>query len=186
MLPLIRIVFLTAAVISGPVQSAFANAATATGIDPSSMDLTKLIECGTYDVPSYNGFAMWLTGPKRADAERHLGLTEEPSDNLLLKAYRLSTPITVFGRQTSRVVFASSGPLAVLDANPRSVADQLGVTAAVDTSEKFLGEKEISSTKEPLPNSDTVLHTRVSLDVSTVINLPGKTLAGCSYSIEVE
>ncbi|MBB3287238.1 MULTISPECIES: hypothetical protein [unclassified Rhizobium] len=155
--------------------------------DPSKIDFAKLIECTTYDVPSYNEFAMWLTGPESAKAMKLFGISELSSDNPFLREFQLSAPLTVFGRQTNRVAFASTGPLAVLDeADPHSLAKQLGVTAAVDRPNKFLGEKEILSRKDQQENSDTVLHTRISLNVSTDEAHPGKTLAGCSYSIEVE
>ncbi|MBN8953086.1 hypothetical protein [Rhizobium sp. 60-20] len=155
--------------------------------DPSRIDLAKLIECTTYDVPSYNNFALWLTGPESAAAMKQFGMSELPSDNPLLREFQLSAPVTVFGRQTSRIVFASTGPLAVLDeADPHPLAKQLGVPASVDQPNKFLGEKVILSRKDQQENSDTVLETRISLNVSTVDSLAGKTLAGCSYSIEVE
>ncbi|MFK0162616.1 hypothetical protein [Rhizobium sp. NPDC090279] len=155
--------------------------------DPSKIGLAKLIECTTYDVPSYNNFALWLTGPESTKAMQQFGMTELPSDNPFLREFQLSAPVTVFGRQTSRIVFASTGPLAVLDeADPHPLAKQLGVTATVDQPNKFLGEKAIVSRKEQQENSDTVLETRILLDVSTVDTHPGKTLAGCSYSIEVE
>ncbi|MDL2400135.1 hypothetical protein [Rhizobium mayense] len=155
--------------------------------DPTKIDLAKLIECTTYDVPSYNDFAMWLTGPESDAAMKLFGITEQPSNSLLLREFKLAKPITVFGRQTDRIAFASSGPLALLnEVDPHPIAKQLDVTAAVDRFDKFLAEKEIFSKKEQLENSDTVLHTRIALDVSTDIYHPGKTLAGCSYSIEVE
>lgn len=155
--------------------------------DPSKVDLAKLIECTTYDVPSYNEFAMWLTGPESATAMKRFGISELPSDNPFLREFQLATPVSVFGRQTSRIVFASSGPLAVLDEpDPHPLAKALGVAAAVDQPNKFLGAKDILANKEQLQNSDTVLDTRISLNVSTDESHPGKTLAGCSYSIEVE
>ncbi|WP_349957147.1 hypothetical protein [Rhizobium sp. ZPR3] len=155
--------------------------------DPSKIDLAKLIECTTYDVPSYNSFALWLTGPESATAMKLFGFTELPSDNPFLREFQLSAPVTVFGRQTNKIVFASTGPLAVLDeADPHSLAKQLDVTASVDQPNKFLGEKVILSRKDQQENSDTVLETRISLNVSTIDTHPGKTLAGCSYSIEVE
>lgn len=167
--------------------SAPASFATTAEQDPSRIDLAKLIECKTYDVPSYNDFAMWLTGPESVTAMKRFGISELPSNNPFLREFQLSAPVTVFGRQTSRIVFASTGPLAVLDEpDPHPLAKQLGVTASVDLPNKFLGEKEILSIKDQQENSDTVLHTRISLNVSTVDDHPGKTLAGCSYSIEVE
>lgn len=155
--------------------------------DPSKIDLAKLIECKTYDVAGYYDFAMWLTGPDSAAAMKQLGLSEMPSSNPFLQEFKLSAPITVFGRQTNRIVFTSSGPLAVLDEpDPHPLAKTLGVTSAVDRPDKFLGDKEVSSSKEQHENAYPALRTRISLNVSTVDNLPGKTLAGCSYSIGVE
>ncbi|MBB6487571.1 hypothetical protein [Rhizobium lusitanum] len=155
--------------------------------DPRKIDLAKLIECTTYDVPSYNEFGMWLTGPESAAAMKQFGITELPSNNPLLREFQLAAPVRVFGRETSRIAFASSGPLAVLDeADPHALAKALGVTATVDQPNKFLGAKEILSNREQLENSDTVLHTVISLNVSTDDSHPGKTLAGCSYAIEVE
>lgn len=168
------------------LSAAAAHAATVEQ-DPSKIDLAKLIECTTYDVPSYNDFAMWLTGPESAVAMKKFGISELPSGNPFLREFQLAAPVSVFGRQTSRIAFASSGPLAVLDEpDPHPLAKALGVTAAVDQPNKFLGAKDILSSKEQLENSDTVLNTRISLNVSTDDSHPGKTLAGCSYSIEVE
>ncbi|MFJ6326757.1 MULTISPECIES: hypothetical protein [unclassified Rhizobium] len=155
--------------------------------DPSKINLARLIECTTYDVPSYNEFGMWLTGPESAVAMKQFGITELPSSNPLLREFQLAEPVSVFGRQTSRIAFASSGPLAVLDEpDPHPLAKTLGVTATIDQPNKFLGAKEILSSREQLENSDTVLHTLITLNVSTDDSHPGKTLAGCSYSIEVE
>ncbi|NLR98574.1 hypothetical protein HGP17_17285 [Rhizobium sp. P38BS-XIX] len=168
------------------LSTAVAHAATEEQ-DPSKIDLAKLIECTTYDVPSYNTFGMWLTGPESATAMKQFGITELPSRNPLLREFQLAAPVNVFGRQTTRIAFASSGPLAVLDEpDPHPLAKTLGVAATVDQPDKFLGAKEIFAKKEQMENSDTVLDTRISLNVSTDNSHPGKTLAGCSYSIEVE
>ena len=153
--------------------------------DPATVDLAKLVECRTYDVPSYNGFAFWLAGTDGAEAREHLGLTEVKTDNFLLKQYRLAAPISVFGRTTRLVAFNSSGPLAVLDeADPHPLAQQLEIEPAIDVPNKFLGEKVISETNETV--GDTRFGMRVTLNVSTVSSHPGTTLAGCSYRLEVE
>ncbi|MFB2567198.1 hypothetical protein [Rhizobium sp. IMFF44] len=152
--------------------------------DPSKIDLAKLIECKTYDVAGYYDFAMWLAGPDSATAMRQLGLTEMPSSNRFLQEFKLSAPVTVFGRQTNEIVFTSSGLLAVLDEpDPHPLAKSLGVTATIDRPNKFLGDKEVSSSKEQHGYAYPPLPMRISLRVFTVDNLPGKTLAGCSYSI---
>lgn len=153
-------------------------------IDPKTVDLAKLIACETYDVPSYNTVAFWLAGTEGADARRHFGLTEVKSPNFMLKQYRLARPIEVFGRTTSLIAFNSSGPLAVLDeADPHPLAKQLKIEPAIDVPAKFMGERVIAEKTETADGLST--QTRITLNVSTVTTHPGKTLAGCSYKIEV-
>jgi hypothetical protein len=155
-------------------------------IDPATLDLAKMIECRTYDVPSYNTLAFWLAGTEGADARAHFGLTEEKSANFMLRAYALKTPITVFGRQTRHIVFNSSGPMAVLDeADPHPLARQLEIKPAIDVPAKFLGEREISTTFDKGEPDGFGYKTRITLNVSTVTTHPGKTLAGCSYTLEM-
>jgi len=162
-----------------------ASAAQDEDFDPATVDLAKLVECQTYDVPSYNGFAFWLAGTDGAEARKHLGLTEVKSANFLLKEYSLAKPISVFGRTTRRVAFNASGPLAVLDeADPHPLAKQLRVEPAIDVPNKFMGERVISETREKV--GDTSFGMRVALNVSTVTSHPGKILAGCSYRLDVE
>ena len=67
---------------------------------------------------------------------------------------------------------------------PQELADKLGVAAVVASSEKFLGEKVIVEKSEE--DGGITLKTRIALNVSTVDSHPGKTLAGCSYQIEVQ
>ncbi|KRA62708.1 hypothetical protein ASD89_22690 [Caulobacter sp. Root656] len=158
----------------------------ADGVDPATLDLAKMIECRTYDVPSYNALAFWLVGDEAAQARAHFGLTEEKTSNFLLKAYALKTPITVFGRQTRHIVFNSSGPIAVLDeADPHPLARQLEIQPAIDLPTKFLGEREISATTDKGQAGGFTYKTRVTLNVSTVTSHPGKVLAGCSYTFEM-
>lgn len=153
--------------------------------DPAKIDLAKLIACETYDVPHYNAVAFWLAGIDGADARRHFGLTEVKSANFLLQEYRLAKPIEVFGRTTRQIAFNSSGPMAILDeADPHPLARQLEIEPAIDLPAKFLGERVIVEESEKI--DDTTIGTRISLNVSTVSSHPGKTLAGCSYRIEVE
>lgn len=153
-------------------------------IDPKTVDLAKLIACETYDVPTYNTVAFWLAGTEGADARKHFGLTEVKSPNFMLKQYRLARPIEVFGRTTSLIAFNSSGPMAVLDeADPHPLAAQLRIEPAIDVPAKFMGERVIAEKTESADGLTT--QTRITLNVSTVTTHPGKTLAGCSYKIEV-
>lgn len=154
-------------------------------LDPASVDLAKLIACGSYDVPHYNAVAFWLAGTDGAEARRRFGLTEVKSANFLLKEYRLAKPIEVFGRQTSLIAFNASGPMAVLDeADPHPLARQLRISPAIDAPGKYLGERVIAEKSEKI--DDTTIATRITLNVSTVTSHPGKTLAGCSYRIDVQ
>jgi hypothetical protein len=152
--------------------------------DPATLDLAKLIECRTYAPPQYNALAFWLMEDGGKAARTRFGMTETKSANPMLKTYALKAPLSVFGRQTGRIAFSSSGLLAVLDeADPHPLARELGVEPAVDVPGKFLGEREISASSEK--GTGMVFNSRVALNVSTVTSHPGKTLAGCSYVIDM-
>jgi hypothetical protein len=169
-------------------MAAFACAAPAMAqddeIDPKTVDLARLIACETYDVPTYNTVAFWLAGTEGADARRHFGMTEVKSPNFMLKQYRLARPVQVFGRSTSLIAFNSSGPMAVLDeTDPHALAKALKIEPVIDVPAKFMGERVIAEKTETADGLTT--QTRITLNVSTVTTHPGKTLAGCSYKIEV-
>ncbi|USQ95652.1 hypothetical protein [Caulobacter sp. RL271] len=158
----------------------------ASKFDPATIDLAKLIACRTYQPAQYNALAFWMAEDDGKAALAHLGLSETPSANPMLRTFTLKAPLTVFGRQTRQIAFASSGPLAILDeADPHPLARELGVKAAVDTPGKFLGEREISAASEKDEKTGMTFSSRVALNVSTVTSHPGKTLAGCSYVIDV-
>lgn len=163
------------------ICSAGAASANEADFDPSAVDLASLVECRS-DARTYNGFALWLAGePAAAEA---LGWQVIASDNPFLKEYRLPAAIGVFGHDIDRVAFTASGPMAVLDAvAPDELAKKLGITPEIATAAKFLGEKVVLEAKEE--DLGMVFETRVALNVSTVDSHPGKTLAGCSYKIEV-
>ncbi|TPN47895.1 MULTISPECIES: hypothetical protein [unclassified Mesorhizobium] len=159
-----------------------ATPAMAEDFDPASLDLAALIECRA-DVPAYNGFALWLAGePGAAD---RLGWKEVPSGNPFLRQYQLPAPVHVFGRETGTVVFTATGPMAVLDGIVApDLARQLSIPATVSTPDKFLGEKVVAESTED--TGGVSLATRITLNVSTVESHPGKTLAGCSYALDVK
>lgn len=160
-----------------------ASPAVAQDFDPATLDLPALIECRA-DVRAYNSFAFWLTGEEN-DAAGRLGWTEVESGNPMLGQFRLPQPVSAFGHNAGSIVFTASGPMMLLDGvPPRQLADKLGVTPMVESPEKFLGEKVIVETTEE--DGGITLRTRIALNVSTVDSHPGKTLAGCSYRIEVQ
>lgn len=163
-----------------------AQAQEAVEFDPATLDLAKLIECRTYAPPQYNALAFWLMEDGGKAARARFGLTETRSANPMLRTYALKAPLTVFGRQTRQVAFTSSGLVAVLDeADPHPLARELGVEPAVDTPGKFLGERQISASSQNDEGTSMVFNSRVALNVSTVTSHPGKTLAGCSYEIDI-
>jgi hypothetical protein len=156
--------------------------AMAEDFDLASLDLAALIECRA-DVPTYSGFALWLAG--EPGAAETLRWKEVPSGNPFLRQYQLPGPVHVFGRETSSIVFTATGPMAVLDgiAAP-DLARELNVTATVSTPNKFLGEKVVVESTEDA--GGVSLATRITLNVSTVESHHGKTLAGCSYALDVK
>lgn len=150
--------------------------------DPSSVDLPALIECRS-DVPTSNSFALWLSDQPNAPAK--LGWKEARAGNLFLKQYELPAPLGVFGRETASIVFTTSGPMAMFeDVSAADLAQALGVTAPISTPEKFLGEKVVIESSEQADRM--TFATRIALNISTVESHPGKTLAGCSYALDVK
>ena len=156
--------------------------ALAEDFDPASLDLAALIECRA-DVPAYTGYALWLAGDPGAAST--LGWKEVPSGNAFLRQYQLPAPTHVFGRETGTIVFTASGPMAVLDGiTAPDLARQLDVPATVSSPDKFLGEKVVAESTDD--TGCVSLSTRITLNVSTVASHPGKTLAGCSYMLDVK
>jgi hypothetical protein len=155
--------------------------------NPPPYDLAAMVECRGTTVADYNGLAIALAGDEARETREALGLTEEKSHNTMLAEFSLKTPLTVFGRQTSRLAFNSAGVFAILDeADPHPLAKELGVTAVIDRPSKFMAEKILSETDEELEDSGIKIHAKVSLNVSTVDSHPGKLLAGCGYRMETE
>ncbi|CAL4868737.1 hypothetical protein MMA231_03026 [Asticcacaulis sp. MM231] len=150
--------------------------------DPSTVRIADLIECKA-DVPTYNGVAFWMNSDEAP--EHPLGMTMVESGNPFVSQYELDAPIEVFGYTTQIVVFTNSGPMAVLDTpDAAAVAKALEIKPAYVTEAKFMGERIISETEES--EGDFKWKTKISLNVSNVDSHPGKTLAGCSYGIDME
>ncbi|RUU84583.1 hypothetical protein EOD03_11820, partial [Mesorhizobium sp. M7A.T.Ca.TU.009.01.1.2] len=61
---------------------------------------------------------------------------------------------------------------------------ELNVMAVFSTPQKFLGEKVVVHSTEE--SEGLTFSTDVKLNVSTVESHPGKTLAGCSYTLEIK
>jgi len=163
---------LTGLVMAGPATADF---------DPATLDLAALIECKA-DIKTYNGFAIWLMEP---DAVAKLGWQKVPTDNPFLEEYRTASPVGVFGYETSSIAFTATGPMAILDdVSPEALARKLGLTVGLANAGKFMAEKVIVDTRE-VGSEGTTFSTYVTLSVSNVDTHPGKTLAGCSYDLDV-
>jgi hypothetical protein len=153
----------------------------AADVDSATVDLASLIECRA-DVKTYNGFAFWLTS--EPDAAGKLGWQKAQTDNPFLEEYRLGSPVSAFGHATSNIAFTATGPMAILDdISPQDLAKSLDVPVAIATSGKFMAEKVIVDTREE--EAGMRFSTYVTLNVSNVDTHPGKTLAGCSYRLEI-
>ena len=159
-------------VVAGPAAAEF---------DPAALDLVPFIEC-TADIKAYNQFAIWLM--EEPDAVGKLGWQKVPTDNFFLEEYRLPAALSAFGHATKGIAFTATGPMAIFDdVSPQDLAKQLELTAVGMAAGKFMAEKVIVDTKDV--DGDTTFSTYVTLNVSNVDTHPGKTLAGCSYNLNV-
>lgn len=175
--------------------------------DPMSVDVAAAITC-KIDAPTYNSFALSI-----GDDYKKRGWKKIKSDNPLLNEYVLAQPITVAGMQTNRIAFSASAVMAVLDlADPNVVAKPEDITNSVDPAalfgeleltpeqmkdipktNKFMGEKILTDVSKKILEDgaakETGLPMRIRMitarTISNTSTLPGKTLYGCSYRMEL-
>lgn len=151
-------------------------------LDPAAIDLAALIECRKALADFYY-LAPALTDPLQAVA---LGWRPLPQANLFMTEYALTRPITVFGHATDHIAFAGNSVLAVLNLpDPRPLARELALETALDTPDKAMFGKELVSEEETDAQTGTTFIRSVVLNVSNVASHPGKTLVGCSYSLDL-
>jgi len=149
--------------------------------DPAKVDLARLIACQGQP-EEFMALATAQQDPLKAVA---LGWRPLPQANMFLSEYELTTPLTVFDHPVHRIAFAGSSVMAVLDLpDPRPLARQLELETAVDTPEKAMFGKELVSEEVRDPATGAALVRSAVLNVSNVTSHPGKTLVGCTYSIE--
>jgi hypothetical protein len=144
-------------------------------------DLSALLECrlGYADFMAYQPV---LLDPLKAVA---LGWRPQPQANPFMVEYRLNAPVTVFGRKSDHIAFAGEGVVAVLDlADPRVLARELQLETGIDTPEKALFGREARATELAGPDGSPGWIETAVINVSNVDSHPGKTLAGCSYSLD--
>nr|WP_051412679.1 hypothetical protein [Pseudoxanthomonas sp. J35] len=144
-------------------------------------DLAALIECRLgYD--DFMAYQPVLRDPLKAVA---LGWRPLPQANPFMIEYRLNAPVTVFGHASDHIAFAGDGVVAVLDLpDPRVLARDLQLETGVDTAEKALFGREVRAEETPGPDGTPGWIDSAVINASNVDSHPGKTLAGCSYSLD--
>lgn len=144
-----------------------------------SVDVVDAIEC-RLDAPTYNGFAMALTGKDGIAGKRRW--KEITSANRFMKEYELPTSIVVAGLyRTRRIAFTSTGVVAILDVpDPVVVARTAGIAGRF---RGFLGERVIANGTGPADGKGVRARDVIIRSVANVTTYPGKTLYGCSYWI---
>ncbi|MFG6111417.1 hypothetical protein [Stenotrophomonas nematodicola] len=146
------------------------------------LDLAALIEC-RQGLTDYSAVAPVVADPLKAVAA---GLQPLPQSNQFMSEFRLATPLTVFGQRTEYVAVAGASIMAILDlADPRPLARSLALEDGVDTPDKFMAGRELVSRDVTDPRTGEPMIESVILSLSTVKTHPGKTLAGCTYSLDL-
>ncbi len=158
------------------------NAASEGKLDHARIDLPALIECRK-QLAEFHYLAPALSDPLQAVA---LGWRPLPQANLFMTEFILNTPITVFDHATDHIGFTGDSIIAVLDLpDPRPLAKKLALETAIDTPTKAMFGKELVSIEEPSAEAGVTFIRSVVLNVSNVASHPGKTLVGCSYSLDL-
>ncbi|RYG86596.1 MAG: hypothetical protein EON59_09595 [Alphaproteobacteria bacterium] len=156
--------------------------------------------------PPLNGFASAID-----DVAKERGWRKAKTENPFLLEYDLPAEIAIAGDyRTRRIAFTASGIMAVLElADPAVAARREGIENAMDPTpllnavaasgkvpraeveaqvkfRKFLGERVVSEIREPASEPGGYgTHAIVSRSISNVTTHAGKTLYGCSYSMEL-
>ncbi|MGH8052824.1 MAG: hypothetical protein ACREP4_02720 [Stenotrophomonas sp.] len=147
----------------------------------SSIDLPALIEC-RQSVSEFAALVPVAADPLKAVA---LGWRPLPQGNLFMNEYLLNTPITVFGRSAEHIAIAGGTIVALFDMpDPRPLAKEMALEIGYDAPEKFMAGRELVSRDVIDAKSGEALIESVILSVSNVKSHPGKTLAGCTYSLD--
>jgi hypothetical protein len=146
-----------------------------------NIDLPALMEC-RQSVSEFAALAPIAADPLKAVA---LGWRPLPQGNLFMNEYILNTPITVFGRSAEHIAMAGGTIVALFDIpDPRPLAKELDLEVGYDAPDKFMAGRELVSRDVIDAKSGEALIESVILSVSNVKSHPGKTLAGCTYSLD--
>lgn len=150
---------------------------------PATIPWERMIGCEvTFE--EYQSFV--LGDLQSADFKRRMNIRKVEQSNSFLSEYELPKAIQVFGYSTRRVVFTSSGIMAVLEeSDSKSLAAKLELPVTMSFGPKILATRVL---KETSPEIVAGMQTwkKVSRDLSTVTSHPGKTLVGCTYRLEMK
>ncbi len=148
----------------------------------AALDLPALIEC-RQRVSDYDALAPVVADPLKAVAN---GLQPLEQRNQFMAEYRLASPITVFGQRAEYITVSGASIMAILDvADPRPLAKGLALEDGVDNPDKFMAGREVVARDVTDPRTGEPMIESIILSVSTVQSHPGKTLAGCTYSLDL-
>lgn len=149
---------------------------------PPALDLVALVEC-RQDVAAHAALTAALADPLQAVAH---GMQPLPRQNQFMSEYRLASPMTFFGHRTDHLALAGASIMAVLDeADPRPLAAELKLETAYDADGKFMAGRELVSRDVTDPATGEAQIESIIVSVSTVQSHPGRTLAGCTYSLDL-
>ena len=149
---------------------------------PVQLDLPALIEC-RQRVADYDAVAPVVADPLKAVAN---GLQPLEQRNQFMAEFRLASPITVFGQRAEFITVSGASIMAILDvADPRPLAKRLKLEDGVDNPGKFMAGREVAARDVTDPRTGEPMIESIILSVSTVQSHPGKTLAGCTYSLDL-
>lgn len=145
-------------------------------------DLPALIECRG-SMAQFAALAPALEDPLKAVA---LGWQPLPQANMFMSEFKLTAPIRVFGHDSRHIAFSGGSVLAILDMpDPRPLAKQLELETAIDTPAKAMFGKELRSEEIRDAETGSAVIESIVLNVSNVDSHPGKTLVGCTYSLDL-
>lgn len=146
-------------------------------------DLATLVQCQS-PLEDYSALVAPVDDPLAAVA---LGWAPQPRTNPFLAEYRLTTPVTAFGRASDHLAISGGTVMLVFDAAqtpPQALAAELALEVLVEEPGKFMAGREVRSVDVSTDDGQPMIESAV-LGVSTVTSHPGKVLAGCTYSLDV-
>ena len=151
---------------------------------PRAPDLAALVQCQA-SVEQFAGLTGAVDDPLQAVA---LGWAPQPRTNPFMAEYRLNTPVQAHGQRSDWLAISGGTVMLVLDqaqVSPQALAAQLALEVVVDESGKFMAGRELVSRDWIDPENGQTLIESAVIGVSTVASHAGKTLVGCTYSLDL-